>query len=138
MSTDFADPMGLLIEELRTANVASGRVRTFQPDVGDARSHATGYRRFVVLVDLGGEPIRQIIQRRRIAVRAYGVTKEDASRLYNEVRDVWHLAGIRSDSGVVVYNSRDDTGGSIHTDPDTGQPYYDGVYEITAGLRLVG
>ncbi len=134
----FADPMGMLVDELRDANIASGRVRTQQPDKNDAKD-ARHYQRFVVIVDLGGPPVRQTIQRLRYAVRTYGATKQDARALWGEVQEVWHLAGPRiSLSGVAVYQTRDDTGGSAFTDPDTGQPYYDGVYEVTAGLRLVG
>src|SRR5262245_34176928 len=129
--------MGLLITELRTANIASGRVRAMEPDAGDAKD-AHSYQRFVVIVDLGGEPVRHVIQRLRYAIRCYGATKQDARDLWGDVRDALHLAGIRRNiSGVVIYNSRDDTGGSVHRDPDTGQPYYDGTYEITAGLSLV-
>jgi hypothetical protein len=134
----FADPMGTIVAELRTANIASGRVRTFEPDVGDAKGPRE-YQRFVVIVDLGGPPVRQILQRLRYVVRCYGATKQDARDLWGDVQDVLHLAGPRlSAGGVAVYNTRDDTGGSVHADPDTGQPYYDGVYEVTAGLRLVG
>ena len=133
-----ADPMGTIVNELRAANIASGRVRTFEPDVGDAKD-PRNYQRFVVIVDLGGPPVRQIIQRLRYVIRCYGATKQDARDLWSDVFDVLHLAGPRlSASGVAIYQSRDDTGGSVHADPSTGQPYYDGVYEITAGLRLVG
>ena len=124
-------PEGAIIAELRAANIASKRVRGYEPDDGDARGPGS-YQRFVVVVDLGGAPVREIIHRKRILVRAYGATYQDAEALYGEIQDVLHLAGPRLPGNLKpIYNSRDDTGGSEHRDPDTGQPYYEGVFVVT-------
>jgi hypothetical protein len=141
-----ADPMGTIIAELVAANVASGRVRGNEPRgrstnyEGDALGPGS-YKRFVVVVDLGGPPIvRTAAQGLRYAVRAYGATYQDARALYGEVQDVLHLAGNRIGvAEIPIYQSLDDTGGSAHKDPDTGQPYYDGVFGLIAGtMALAG
>ena len=128
------DPMGLIISELRDANIAGGRVRGYEPAKGDAQP-AGSYQRFVVIVDLGGPPVRKVIQRLRYVFRCYGATPQDARALWGDVRAVLHLAGVRSSGDIRVYQTRDDTGGSAHHDPDTKQPYYDGVYDVTAGFN---
>ncbi len=137
-----ADPMGTVIAELADANVASGRVRGNEPKGKNANyeGDALGpgdYKRFVVVVDLGGPPIRRVpVQRLRYALRCYAPTYQDARALYGECQDVLHLAGCRA-VDVPIYQSLDDTGGSAHKDPDTNQPYYDGVFELIAATELL-
>lgn len=124
-------PIGAIIVELRDANIASKRVSGHEPAMGWARGTGS-YQRFVVVSDLGGPPVRNVVHRKRIGVRAYGVTGQDAEALYGEIQDVLHLAGPRLPGNLrPIYNSRDDTGGSEQRDPDTQQPYYDGVYVVT-------
>ena len=126
-----ADPIGPLIMELRALNIASGRVRGYEAQPGDALDPGH-YQRFVVLVDLGGPPGRNVVQRKRIAFRAYGATPQDAGDLYMDIQEALHLIGPRT--GTTIYMTRDDTGGSAHLDPDTEQPYYDGVFVVTQGV----
>jgi len=134
------DPMGAIITELRLLNVASGRVRGSEPAGAsdDYEGDALGpghYKRFVVIVDLGGPPVRNIIQRKRYAFRCYGATFQDAAALYGEVQDALHLAGPRLPATLKpLYQTRDSTGGSEHSDPDTGQPYYDGIFVATSWI----
>jgi hypothetical protein len=130
--------MGALIAELRAANIASQRVRGGEPAPGDAKA-AGSYQRFVVLSRLGvSREHRAPMQEVRIGVRAYGVTFQDAAALYGQISDVVDNAGPRlSGSGVAIYQSLDDTGGTAEKDPDTGQPYESGVIALYAGTALV-
>lgn len=127
-------PIGALVTELRTAGIASGRVRGGEPAQGDAK---TPYQRFVVLVHLGYQRLhRAPMAIHRIGVRAYAPTHQDASALYGEISDALDNAGPRlSASDVLIYQSLDDTGGSAQKDPDTQQPYEDGVLEVFAGTQ---
>jgi hypothetical protein len=138
------DPTGTLITELRTANIASGRVRGGEP----ARKSATyegdalgpgHFKRFVVLVRLGHQRIRRAgIARFRIGVRAYGATAQDAAALFGEISDAVDIVGPRlSAAGVAIHQSLDVSGGNAQQDPDTGQPYEDGVIELIAGTDVL-
>jgi hypothetical protein len=82
------DPTGALITELRTAGIASGRVRGGEPArktssyEGDALGPGQ-FKRFVVLVRLGYMRQRRAgIATFQIGVRAYGATAQDAASLY--------------------------------------------------------
>ena len=134
----MVDPMGTIIAELKTANLASGRVRGGEPAPGDARA-AGSFQRFVVLTDLGGRRYgRTPLQQLRYGFRCYGSTYQDARALYAELSDTLHIAGPRiGGTGVAIYQSVDDTGGSANRDPDTQQPYYDGVVELFASVETV-
>jgi hypothetical protein len=133
-----SDPMGSILYELRVANVASKRVRAAEPAPGDAQPHGS-YQRFVVVVDLGGpRQHRMPLQVLRYAIRAYGVTYQDARDLYGECSDVLDNAGPRyGPTDVALYQTLDDTGGSASKDPDTGQPVYEGIFEIFAGAQAL-
>lgn len=141
------DPLGALIAELRTANLASGRVRGFEPasanpaDAGDARGPGQ-YIRFVVLVVLGTSRWRKgrlPLQRVRVGARCYGVTAQDAAALYGELSDLLDNRGPRLNSqGVAIYQSLDEVGGQAERDPDTKQPYCTGVIELLAGTEVLG
>lgn len=132
----LSEPMGTILAELRAANVASKRVRGNEPAPGDALGPES-YQRFVVVVDLGGPRFHRIpMQTLRYAIRAYGATPQDASALYRECSDVLDNAGPRyGPTDVAIYQTLDDTGGSFGKDPQTGQPYYDGVFEVWAGAQ---
>lgn len=129
-------PIGSLVTELRTANIASGRIRGGEAAPGDAK---TPFQRFVVLVHLGYQRLhRAPMAIHRIGVRAYAPTPQDASVLYGEISDVIDNAGPRlSDSGVLIYQSLDDVGGAAGKDPDTTQPYEDGVIEVFAYTQVL-
>lgn len=131
------DPTGALITELRAVNIASKRVRGGEPDQGDA---VKPYQRFVVLVRLGAvREHRAPVQEVRIGVRAYGPTYQDAAALYGEISDAIDNAGPRlSASGIAIYQSLDETGGSAARDPDTDQPYEEGVIALYAGTEVPG
>jgi hypothetical protein len=132
------DPIGALISELRGTNIASKRVRGGEPAQGDAQP-AGSFQRFVVLSRLGAVRLhRAPMQTVRIGVRAYAPTFQDAAALYGEISDALDNAGPRlSASGVAIYNTLDETGGSGAKDPDTGQPYEDGILEVVAGTETV-
>lgn len=138
------DPTGTLISELRAANIAGGLVRGGEPKgksatyEGDALGPGS-YKRFVVLVKLGHQRLhRTPMAIFRIGVRAYAPTFQDAADLYGDISDALDNAGPRlSASGVAIYQSLDDTGGSAQKDPVTGQPYEDGVIEVFAGTQTV-
>lgn len=129
--------MGALISELRTANIASGRVRGGEPAAGDAKG-APDFHRFVVLVRLGTlREHRAPVQEVRIGVRAYGVTYQDAAALFNEISDAVDNAGPRLVGSKGIYQSLDETGGTAEKDPDTGQPYETGVIALYAATEAV-
>lgn len=132
------NPVGALVAELKVANIASKRVRGGEPAVGDAKPEAQ-WQRFVVLVVLGYQRLhRTPMAIWRIGVRAYSATFQDATVLYGEISDAIDNAGPRlSDSGVPIYQSLDDTGGSAGTDPATKQPYMDGVIEVFTGTQAI-
>lgn len=130
--------MGAIIAQLRAANVASKRVRAAEPAPGDALG-PTAYQRFVVIVDLGGPRLhRTPLQVLRYAIRCYGATYQDARDLYGDVSDLLDNGGPRvSASGIAIHQTLDDTGGSSGKDPNTAQPYYEGVFEIYAGAQAL-
>ena len=132
------NPVGSLVTELRTANIASKRVRAGEPAVDDAKP-AGSFQRFVVLVVLSYQRLhRTPMAIWRIGVRAYSATYQDATVLYGEISDALDNAGPRlSDAGVAVYQSLDDTGGAAEKDPDTDQPYLVGVIEVFAGTQAL-
>lgn len=130
--------MGTLITELRTASIAAGRVRGGEAAPTDAKA-AGSFQRFVVLVRLGYQRLhRTPMAIHRIGFRSYGVTFQDAAALHGEISDLLDNAGPRlSASGVAIYRSLDDTGGGALKDPDTDQPYEDGVLEVFAGTGAI-
>jgi hypothetical protein len=134
----IAEPMGSILFELRAANIASKRVRASEPGPNDAKGEGE-YQRFVVVVDLGGVREHRVpLQTRRYALRAYGVTPQDAADLYMECSDVLDNGGPRyGPTNVAIYQSLDDTGGSSSLDPITKQPVYEGVFEIFAGAQAL-
>lgn len=131
-------PIGALVTELRTANIASKRVRGGEPADGDAKP-ADSFQRFVVLVNLGARRLhRTPMQIVRIGVRAYAPTYQDATALYGEISDALDNAGPRlSNAGLPIYQSLDDVASGAEKDPDTGQPYEAGVLEVFAGTQLI-
>lgn len=131
-------PIGALVTELRTANIASQRVRGGEPAPGDAQP-AGSFQRFVVLTDLGHRRLhRTPMQIVRVGVRAYAATFQDAAALYGEVSDALDNAGPRlSASRLPIYQSLDDTGSGASKDPATDQPYEEGVLEIFAGTTTI-
>lgn len=145
---DLTDPMGSILAQLRTANIASKRVRGNEPapatsingvvTEGDARGPGS-YQRFVVLVDLGGPRLhRTPMQTTRFVLRAYGVTPQDARALYGECSDELDNGGPRyGASGVAIYQSLDESGGAFGKDPTTSQPFYEGTFQIFAGVQAL-
>jgi hypothetical protein len=139
---ELSDPMGAVISELRTANIASGRVRGNEPAGATANYEGDAskpYKRFVVIVDLGGPRFhRTPLQILRYALRCYGATYQDARDLYGECSDVLDNAGPRySATDIAIHQTLDDSGGSAQKDPVTGQPYYEGIFEVFAGAQLI-
>lgn len=127
------DPTGSLVDELRDVGLASGRVAAGESKAGWSRG-PNQYQRFVVLVRLGTVRVtRTPLQVVRYAARCYGVTWQDATALYGELSDALHLVGPRvGPTGVGLYLTRDDGGGTAEYDPDTKQPYEIGVIELFA------
>lgn len=136
----MVDPMGTLIAEGRTANLASGRVRGYEPAPksdgyeGDALG-AGHYKRFVVLSTLAARRITRVpVAEFEIGYRCYGATPQDAWALYGEFSDTFHLTGGRT-SGIVIYQSVDDVGGTQDKDPVTHQPYVSGQMTVVVGTE---
>lgn len=141
------DPTGALIVEIRDALEDAGvtdRVRSPEPapDVIDAagtvtaRGDARGpkdYIRFVVIVPLEVPPHPQLpITDARYIARCYGTDPHDAFLVYAALCDAIHAVGPRvKASGLGIYRSWIETGGTSDRDPDTLQPL------ITATIRLL-
>lgn len=132
------DPTGALIAELRTANIASGRVYGGQAPPGVVKA-PSGYQRFVVLtripvVRLHRTPLQEV----RLALRCYGSTDQDAAALYGEVSDVLDNAGPRvSASSVPLYQTLDEGSQGTTADPGTNQPYEEGTIAVWAGTEAL-
>ncbi len=131
-------PVGQVITDLKGANVASQRVRGFEPAgasdgyEGDALGPRQ-YKRFVVVSQLGRQRFGAApVQLVRLGFRAYGATPQDASALAGDVSDALHLAGGRGSTGRWIYQSVEESGGGTTKDPVTGQPYESGVISLIA------
>ena len=144
----LVDPIGLIVTEIRddatVAALTEGRVRGFEPAPktksyeGDAQG--TGkYKRHVVIVTLGRRREKRLpVQEVRAAARCYGIDGKDAARVGGAVSDAIHNAGPRiSPGGVGVWNSWDDGGEGVLTDPDTAQPYETVVIQVNAADRVI-
>lgn len=131
------DPLGTILAELRTAGIASGRVRGGEAATGDLKQPGS-YQRVVILSILGRARLhRAPVQTVRLGVRAYAPTYQDAAALYGEISDLLDNAGMRvSASDIPIYQSLDE-GDAADTDPLTGQPYMNGVVEVIAGTQAL-
>lgn len=145
----MVDPTGFLLTSIRDdAAVAaiSTRIRADEPGPGDAEwviDAATGKKRykhrFVVLFRQGGRRLaRNAVQTVMFGFRVYGLTPQDATAFYGVVSDAAHNLNPRlNGSGIGIWNSRviEDNGAAL--DPDTGQPYEDGLIELLATTQVV-
>jgi hypothetical protein len=144
--------IGKLILELRgNTDVAAitDRVRFPEPAPGDAAwsdnptTHVRTYEHpFIVLVLLTSPPLpgfRKVpVAAARLALRCYGRTSTEAEQLYLAARAAVHGVGPRTyDSGLAIWQSFDDTGGGVETDPDTRQPHFDFVLETLVATQAV-
>jgi hypothetical protein len=134
------DYFGSVLTELRNdADVVSitDRIRGHKPGPDDARGDGE-YLPFVVLTDLGGPPMRRVpIQRGLVGLRCYGVTPQGAKALYVACSNALHDVGPRIHGSVLIYDSADGTGGDEGADPQTKQPYVEGVIEFVAAALAV-
>lgn len=134
------DPFGKLLSELAddvSVAAITDKVRGHRPGPDDAKGPGS-YVPFVLLIDLGGPPLRRVpIQFPRIAVRCYGVTPQGAKALYVACSNAIHDMGPRIHAPVGFYRSWDATGGAEGSDPDTKQPYVEFVVELIATTAAV-
>ena len=134
------DPMGALIVELRDAlaTTYTDRVRGMEPAPGDVQP-AGSFRRFVVLVMLDSSPDSRLpIQRSRVGLRCYGTDPHDAAVLYGAAVQAIHDVGPRvKASGLGIYISKVESGGSAEKDPDTSQPVVTGIITLIATAQAV-
>jgi hypothetical protein len=134
------DPTGTLVREIRAypaVAAITARIRTVEPAADDIRGGGTGdpYVPFVVISRAGAPRERRVgVQRARYGVRAYGTTPTQATALYGAVSDAIHNAGprIHAATGVLVFRSYDDTGGTADRDPNTQQPLEQGFVDYIA------
>jgi hypothetical protein len=143
------DPSGLLLTGIRDDEAVaeiSDRIRFDQPATGDSAwriDQTTGKKtfknRFAVLTKQPGFRLpRNAVQTIRYVIRAYGLTPQDATRWYGVLSDAAHNLNPRvNGSGIGIWNSRviEDNGALV--DPDTGQPYEEGVIEVLAPTQVV-
>jgi hypothetical protein len=133
------DPVGQIVVELRDAGIASGRVRGGEATgrTEDYEGDALGpghYKRFVVVVRLGRAMGDAPVQTVRLAIRAYGVTPQDAGDLSGDIAVALHNVGGRGTAPKWVYNSVEAEGGAPAKDPDTGQPYESSVVVLVSRI----
>lgn len=107
------------------------RVRVNEPAPGDA---STPFRAFVVLVNLGVQRMRRLpVADWRVSAKFYGRTAAEAQSLYSAASDGIHDAGPRVNaSRIAIYNSADESSAGFEVDPDTGQPYVEGIISLLA------
>lgn len=144
------DPTGFLMTGIRDdAAVAaiSNRIRADgQPGPDDsawtidATTKKKRFKnRFVVIAKQPGFRLpRNAVQTIRYVMRVYGLTPQDATHFYGVVSDAAHNLNPRvNGSGIGIWNSRviEDNGALV--DPDTGQPYEEGVIELLAPTQVV-
>ena len=129
------DPTGAVITEIRGGTLMSmltDRVRGFEPAPEDLQPPGN-YKRFVVVVGIDVPPDPRLpITDAHFVARCYGTTPQDAFLVYSGVVDAIHGEGPRvKNSGLGIYQSFIETGGTTEKDPDTQQPY------VTATIHLV-
>lgn len=136
------DPFGKVLIELREDAVVSAitdRIRGHEPGPEDAKGPGE-FLAFVVVSDLGTIRGRRglPIQTPRVNVRCYADTYTNAKALYLACSDALHDVRPRVHSnGLGIYASHDETGGSEGSDPQTHQPYVEGVFELIATTTAV-
>jgi hypothetical protein len=136
----MTDPTGALLVEIRDELVAAGitnRVRAGEPAPGDEQSPGS-YVRFVVLVALSLPPDPMLpTMDATYAARCYGTTPQDAVLVWRYVTDAVHRIGPRvKTSGLGIYRSWM-TDGTPDKDPDTQQPFMNGVIRLLATTQAV-
>lgn len=134
------DAFGSVLTEFRndaTVAAITDRIRGHYPGPDDAKGPSE-YVPFVVLTDLGGIPMRKVpVQSPRIDVRCYGVTPQGAKALYVACSNAVHDVGPRIHGSVLIYDSADGTGGDEGADPNTKQPYVEGVIQLVVAALAV-
>lgn len=146
--------IGAMITELRddpdVAALVGNRIRHANPlgEVHDATGaltydgdvHGSGeYKAFIVLVTLSDPPVRRVpVQFVEVAVRCYGITRQQARAVYGAVVKTFHDRGVRVKSnGIGVWRSAMVGGGSDDTDPKTSQPLVVGTIQLIAATVVV-
>jgi hypothetical protein len=134
------DVFGKLLNEIADDAIVGAitdRVRGHHPGPGDVQG-AGEFVPFVVLQDLGGPPLtRTPVQTLSVNVRAYGATPQGAKALYVACSNALHHVGPRIHSGIGIYISHDETGGTEGDDPVTHQPYVEGVFSAIVATAVV-
>jgi hypothetical protein len=142
--------VGAIISELRddpdVAALVGTRVRHAMP-LGEVHDSTTGaliydgdahgsgeYKAFIVVVVLGDTPVRRVpVQFVEVAIRCYGVTRQQARELYGAVVKTFHDTGVRVKSnGIGIWRSAMVGAGSDDTDPKTSQPLVIGNIQLIA------
>lgn len=148
------DPLGKLVTELKNdagvAALVGDRVRGGEPrrksvktdgtvvDEGDVRGPGH-YVKFIVLTRLGYSrakgkvPIQEV----RVGYRCYAETPELATTVTMAMSQAIHNVGPRIGGGTLILRSYDDEGGGAGRDPNTDQPYEDGVIQAFAATEAV-
>lgn len=134
------DPMRDLIAELEAnAGVAAitTRIRRLEADPDDVRGPGS-YVAFVRIVRLSGEREkgRVPVQHPVYSVFCYGATDQQATDLYGAVSAALHDRGPRINAGL-IYRTFDNSDGGTQKDPDTQQPYVEGVISVHAATAAI-
>jgi hypothetical protein len=146
------DPLGTLVTEGKADSVlnalVSGRVRGFEPksETRDSLGNLTydgdalgpgSYKAFVVIAALDVPPHPTVpITTATYAVRAYGVTAQNAWAVWGACVQTFHKRrGRMGSGGLGMYQTKVISGGEQDKDPDTQQPVVLGTIELIATLQ---
>lgn len=114
------------------------RIRPVEPAPGDAKSPGK-FVPFVVLSVLDA-PWRANTATSAVALglRCYAETYAEAEALFLACAAVFHRKGPRvSTSGLGVFHSLVQGGGTPAKDPDTSQPYFYGIVELAVSVQPI-
>jgi hypothetical protein len=143
------DPTGFLLTSIRdnpAVAAISTRIRVGGRGPGDSAwviDPTTGAKRYknrwALLRRMPGARLaRNAVQTLNYVVFAYGIDAQDASAFYCAISDAAHNLEPRVNSaGIAIWNSRVVADNGSGKDPDTLQPYEEGLIEVLAPTQVV-
>lgn len=148
LTADLINPIGAVVVELRddagVAALVDGRVRTFEP-LGKSSSYegdSVGpgrFKAFIVITTTSAPPHARVpVVFAEYVIRCYGATPQAAAAVWGAVVRVLHQRGGRArGNGQWVFKSKVLSGGAEERDPDTQQPYVEGVISVIATAQAI-
>jgi hypothetical protein len=133
--------LGAAIGELAAdagVTAITSRIRPIEPAPGDAKGPGS-YLPFVVVTVLDAAPMGHMgIREVTLGVRCYAATYPAAEALWLACEEVFLDRGARrTTSGLGVYHSVIQAGGTPDRDPDTFQPLFSGIVRYPVTIHAV-